>query len=330
MKKTLLLAFGLISLGASAQLKSESISYYSSSAAAPRIYDGHISNKIRWSSSNKKFEFTGNSWKDFNSILFGKDGDISFATAQVWQNALPGFLNNKINQQDFENNFVKMKLKYSGQLGLGTVNPQAKLHVEGTSDGNKSLLLTKNNTEIFFVNNISSGVSYSPSIKTGDFGIMFNDNSSGGSNQNAGFGIGPKGGVHGLRMDAKGNVGIGTDLSSNQYNGENNYFKLSVNGSIRAKEIVVETNWADFVFADDYKLMSLDKVEDFIEENNHLPGVPSAKSISENGLKVAESQTIQMQKIEELTLYTIEQQKLIQSLLDEVNNLKSEVKSIQK
>lgn len=330
MKKTLLFAFGLISLGASAQLKSETIPYYSSATSGPRIYDGHISHSLKWNSSNKQFEYTGGVWKDFNSILFNSNGDISFATAQVWQSALPGFSNKKINPKDFEDNFVKMKLTYRGQLGLGTIEPKAKLHIEGTYGGNKSLLLTKNNTEMFFVNNISSGVSYSPSIKTGDFGIMFNDNSSGGSNQSAGFGIGPKGGNHGLRMDAKGNVGIGTDLLSNQYNGTNDYFKLSVNGSVRAKEIIVETGWADFVFADDYKLMSLDKVEDFIAENNHLPGVPSAKSISENGLKVAESQTIQMQKIEELTLYTIEQQKLIQSLLDEVNNLKSEMKSIQK
>jgi hypothetical protein len=99
-----------------------------------------------------------------------------------------------------------------------------------------------------------------------------------------------------------GNVGIGTINPS---------YKLSVNGNIRAKEVVVETGWADFVFSKDYKLPALSEVEKYIKANNHLPEIPSAEEIQTNGLKVGELQTKMMQKIEELTLYVIELEKKI-------------------
>jgi len=106
-----------------------------------------------------------------------------------------------------------------------------------------------------------------------------------------------------------GNVGIGTNLSTNTDN-----FKLSVNGNIRGKKVVVETGWSDFVFEPSYKLMKLEEVEKFIKENGHLPQIPSAKEIETNGGDVGELMKLQMQKIEELTLYIIEQNKRIEAL----------------
>jgi hypothetical protein len=70
----------------------------------------------------------------------------------------------------------------------------------------------------------------------------------------------------------------------------------------------------DYVFAKNYTLKSLDEVEDFIKKNNHLPGIPSAKTIETNGLSVGEMQKMQMEKIEELTLYIIELKKEIEKL----------------
>ena len=102
-----------------------------------------------------------------------------------------------------------------------------------------------------------------------------------------------------------GNVGIGTD---------NPTYKLSVNGNIRAKEIVVETGWADYVFNTGYKLTPLYDIEKFIRQNNHLPNIPSAKEIEEKGLQVGDIQKKMMEKIEELTLYIIQQQKEIDTL----------------
>ncbi len=104
---------------------------------------------------------------------------------------------------------------------------------------------------------------------------------------------------------ALGNVGIGTSNPTE---------KLSVNGHIRAKEIVVETGWADYVFEKAYKLKPLSEVEIFIQQNNHLPNIPSAAEIQINGLKVGEVQTKMMEKIEEMTLYIIELNKEIELL----------------
>ena len=108
-----------------------------------------------------------------------------------------------------------------------------------------------------------------------------------------------------LIAEATGNVGIGTD---------NPTYKLSVNGNIRGKEVVVETGWADYVFDKKYKLSPLDAVEKFIQEHNHLPNIPSAKEIEEKGLNLGDTQKRMMEKIEELTLYIIEADKRIEKL----------------
>ncbi len=108
-----------------------------------------------------------------------------------------------------------------------------------------------------------------------------------------------------MLINSSGNVGVGTT---------NPTHKLTVNGSIKAEEITVDTVGADFVFKDDYTLRSLEEVESFIESNNHLLEISSAKEMQENGVGVSELQTKLLQKIEELTLYTIEQNKRIADL----------------
>ncbi len=106
-------------------------------------------------------------------------------------------------------------------------------------------------------------------------------------------------------MRDNGNVGIGVLSPVN---------KLEVNGTIRANEVIVETGWADYVFQDDYKLKPLSEVEAYIKENKHLPSLPSATKIQEKGAHIAELMTTMMEKIEELTLYSIEQKKEIDEL----------------
>lgn len=108
-------------------------------------------------------------------------------------------------------------------------------------------------------------------------------------------------------------VGIGT---------QNPLYSLDVNGTIRAKEIRVETTGADFVFADDYQLRPLSEVKAFIAENKHLPEIQSAQEMQENGVSVSELQTRLLQKIEELTLYILQQDETIQELRQEVELLK--------
>jgi hypothetical protein len=118
----------------------------------------------------------------------------------------------------------------------------------------------------------------------------------------------------GLIMNTNtGNVGIGT---------LNPTYKLSVNGDIRTKEVVVETGWADYVFDKKYNLVPLEQVEDYIRQNGHLPNIPSAKEVEEKGLHVGDIQKKMMEKIEELTLYIIEIKKEVSALKSASNENK--------
>ena len=115
-------------------------------------------------------------------------------------------------------------------------------------------------------------------------------------------------------------VVIGTGLSSLPEG-----YSLYVKKGILAERLRVATSgsakWADYVFADDYKLMPLKEVEEFIEENDHLPNVPSAEQVAEEGIDMAEMAAKHMEKIEELTLYLIEANKRIEQLEQTVAEL---------
>jgi len=106
-----------------------------------------------------------------------------------------------------------------------------------------------------------------------------------------------------------GNVGIGMGA-----NVALNY-KLEVKGTIRAMEVLVEsTPWPDYVFFDKYDLMTLEETATYIQQNGHLPEVPSAAEVAENGIKVGEMNALLLKKIEELTLHLIEKDKEISEL----------------
>jgi len=109
-------------------------------------------------------------------------------------------------------------------------------------------------------------------------------------------------------------------------------YRLYVEGGILTEKVKValrsSTNWADYVFAKDYKLMSLKDVEKFVTANKHLPGIDSADELATKGLDLAEMQAKQMEKIEELTLYIIEQNKVLERNQKEIEELKSQMKAL--
>ena len=102
---------------------------------------------------------------------------------------------------------------------------------------------------------------------------------------------------------------------------------MQVNGTIHAREVIVNVDFpADYVFKPSYKLMPLHEVEQYVNINSHLPEMPSAAEVSKNGLSVGEMQNKLLKKVEELTLYVIEQQKTIsqQSVQISQQNIKIE------
>ncbi len=117
--------------------------------------------------------------------------------------------------------------------------------------------------------------------------------------------------------NALGNVGIGTTNPTE---------KLSVNGKIRAKEIKVETaNWPDYVFEDDYPMLSLAEIEKYIKTNKHLPEMPSSTEAEANGIALGELNKLLLKKIEELTLHLIEKDKQLLSQKEQLEKVRTEL-----
>jgi hypothetical protein len=126
-----------------------------------------------------------------------------------------------------------------------------------------------------------------------------------------------------INVNELGNVGIGVSTVPNNY-------KLAVAGAIIATKVTVklQANWPDYVFNKNYELPSLQSVESFIKTNNHLPGVPSADKVKKEGIDLGDNQTILLKKVEELTLYIIDQDKKIVKLQAEKDELKNMQKQI--
>ncbi len=143
--------------------------------------------------------------------------------------------------------------------------------------------------------------------------VIFNLNNSANDGNNAFF-FGDSQNTRTLSILNNGRVGIGTGTPDSE---------LSVNGTVHARKVLVDlVGWPDFVFAKNYQLPTLIEVEKHIKEEGHLQNIPDAKEVEENGVELGEMTSKLLQKIEELTLYTIEQQKLIEKLQKDLEELK--------
>ncbi len=218
----------------------------------------------------------------------------------------------------------KFYLNSSGNVGIGTNgpsfgdisygNPTPTLHVRriGSSGAFKPIARFQSGPDS---NNSGAAIVIN---HVNDRGLILEAGRGINDQAVAYFGLVNSGGTVSRFMSAVqgGHLGIGTDNPDPSH-------KLSVNGSIRAKEVVVDTGWSDFVFDDDYNLRTLREVEAHIEEHGHLPEVPSAEEVESEGLSVGEAQKIMMQKIEELTLYMIDLKKENEALKERVQELET-------
>ncbi|NJN26970.1 MAG: hypothetical protein HC819_13820 [Cyclobacteriaceae bacterium] len=177
----------------------------------------------------------------------------------------------------------KLRIRKDGRVGIGTIVPETNLHIEQSLNGELSMLIK--NTYGAGARTFVTSIPGKSLIQTDrDFAISTNGG----------------GWTDKFTLKNNGNVGIGTNTPD---------YKLDVLGTIRANEVKVATGWSDFVFEPDYHLPTLQEVENFIDLNGHLPDIPSAKEVEENGISLGEMDAKLLQKIEELTLYVIELKK---------------------
>ncbi|QIK60183.1 hypothetical protein G7050_10215 [Dysgonomonas sp. HDW5A] len=220
----------------------------------------------------------------------------------------------------------RMSIHASGYVGVGTETPACKLDVNGDVRSNNVVLSPGGLLSPF----LSDKFVYKEQIM-GQYalGWMVDSWGSGGRTLwQSGFG-GIKfftAGQFRMSIHASGNVGIGTETPTQKLdvNGNIRGNHLYANGTVFANEVKVEaTKWSDFVFDKEYKLLPLEDVKAHIEEHKHLPDVPSEKQVLEEGINVAEMQAKLLQKIEELTLYVIQQDAKNKALEQEMKELKA-------
>ncbi|AFD06663.1 hypothetical protein [Solitalea canadensis] len=197
-------------------------------------------------------------------------------------------------------------LPTSGNVGIGTTNPQAGLHVITTAtlaDGSIATAILGNafNHYTYF------GSAIGGRIRGSNEGYLVLESYPTGTNNTLY-----------LNTTSNGNISIGNGggkviVGSLGVNFSDNSYKLFVQTGIRTEKIKVDltSQWSDFVFHKEYSLKPLDEVEQFIQSNKHLPDIPSAEQVKANGIDLGEMDAKLLQKIEELTLYIIEQNKTI-------------------
>lgn len=228
---------------------------------------------------------------------------------------------------EYETNFIVMP---DGSCGVNIAQPRAAMDIRGSNKANfpaaiigarafgynpqnSNGLVQYHTQQVQFVPVLKTN-GYNQITQNGDQGMFFTDgkgvtasNTKDGSNENGAFILAPwasqgNSDIGGMRMEANGDT--------------------EFHGKLRATKMNVDVKWwADFVFADGYELPSLNDVEVFIAKNKHLPDMPSETEVLEKGLDLGEMQALQQQKIEELTLYIIQQQKQIDLLMQTVTQL---------
>jgi hypothetical protein len=222
-------------------------------------------------------------------------------------------------------NADRLAITSTGKVGIGTIAPNSQLDVVAPNDASESgAQMIVKAPQIGSDQYILFKSHWSANNRTAGFAhIGFNDVGNGRGKLwfgTSGFSNDPANmPVKRMWIDDGGNVGIGTQSST--ASGET--FRLSVDGKVRAREVVVNSDaWADYVFDETYRNAPLNEVEAHIKEHKHLPGIPAAKEISEKGVNVGQMQALLLEKIEELTLHMIAQEKRIKRLEEENASLR--------
>ncbi len=216
-------------------------------------------------------------------------------------------------QGDFESgvNIQGPKTVFDGNVGIGTSNPNAKLAVNGNISASGLEFPYSWAPDPAYVGSPGNYISFGHTGSSEDFigykynTFYFKDTPGGGDTNQPNVIVGGK-------------LGIGTDAID---------ATLTVKGDIHTKEVRVDVSGSmvgDYVFEKDYNLISLPELETYLKQNKHLPEVPSAKEFEAEGMKLKEMNLILLKKVEELTLYLIEQNRVAQKETRELQLLKQQ------
>jgi len=230
---------------------------------------------------------------NYYSGLMWNEGDASYGDGDDF--SIFSYGNRDITVRTGTGNFIVFPSS-GGNMGIGTTAPTAKLDVNGNIKATDNITVNKSGSYRIALNGTSHGYIYGRN-DSAEKKFLIN------SNGNTWFN--------------GGNVGIGTSFPDS---------KLTVKGMVHAEEVQVDLSvpGPDYVFKEDYDLRTLEETQDYINEHGHLPNIPSASEMEENGVELGSMNMKLLEKIEELTLYVIELKKESEKQQKEIEKLKNE------
>ena len=278
------------------------------------IYGGESSGAIKLK-SNSGYVTIGTATGQLKKMFFTTDrNQFIFNKSILTQEGVFGSTANTI---QFSTNDTARMVIVNNNVGIGILNPTTRLHVNGGALKIGNTASSSDRLKNFLQFGDGSYVQIGE-LEKDDY-LTFKATGYNFTKGNVGIGtISPA-----YKLDVVGLVRTNGMIVNGTVNaiGTVHADSIIADRTIRAEEIIVETSGADFVFAEDYQLRPLSEVKAFIEENKHLPEIKSAQEMQENGVGVNELQTQLLQKIEELTLYLIQQEQTIQELRQKLEQL---------
>ncbi|MGB0521986.1 MAG: hypothetical protein ACPGJS_03455 [Flammeovirgaceae bacterium] len=211
---------------------------------------------------------------------------------------------------------TRFTIERGGEVGIGTTSPAAKLHVNGAGYFNGHVSFTPghgrgirfwNSDEYKIHMGNSAEYKYGP---VQDYSIKMNMNND--AQGDRGWTWGVVGATPIAALSMRGNMRIKGSFEAE--------------GNITASNVIVSvSSFPDYVFAEDYQLLSLEEINQYIQENKHLPNIPAAAEIEKEGMDVGKLNVLLTEKVEELTLYTIQQNEQLKTQEAQLNQQQAQM-----